>query len=74
MCAVVVISLMFGAVIVMVKRVDNEARAARFSRRSIPVRRKPNLLDGFRNAPKGKPAWQGCTKVFLFGTSRAENT
>jgi hypothetical protein len=33
--AVVVILLMFCAVIVMVKRVDNEARAARFSRLSV---------------------------------------
>jgi hypothetical protein len=33
--AVVVILLMFCAVIVMVKRVDNESRAARFSHRLL---------------------------------------
>ena len=42
MCAVVVISIMFGAVIVMVKKADNEMTSMRISGSSIRVRPNPN--------------------------------
>ena len=42
MCAVVVISIMFGAVIVMVKKVDKEMTTMRFSGSSIRVRPNPD--------------------------------
>jgi hypothetical protein len=40
MCAVVVISLMFGAVIVMVKKADKEMTTMRIS--ALPSRVRPN--------------------------------
>jgi hypothetical protein len=42
MCAVVVISLMFGAVIVMVKKADKEVITMRISGSSIRVRPHPD--------------------------------
>jgi hypothetical protein len=42
MCAVVVISLMFGAVIVMVKKADKEVITMRISGSSIRVRPHPH--------------------------------
>ena len=48
MYAVVVISLMFGAVIVMVKKADKEVPPVRISSSSIRVR--PNPAPGTRRA------------------------
>jgi hypothetical protein len=46
MCAVVVISIMFGAVIVMVKKADKEMTSMRISGSSIRVRPNPNPRTG----------------------------
>ena len=46
MCAAVVISLMFGAVIVMVKKADKEVSTMRVSGLSIRVRPNPDIRTG----------------------------